>query len=904
MEGGFFCNPIISLSLTIPSCIDIHRLSLSATVLIENWKIKLQIMKLINIPVTGMLLLYAATSTHGAPREETVIDLDAFIVEQTQQAQPESLSPLGTRVKSLFGQELDLMDTPRAVSVITPATRDMLGIDSYDALSKVASGTQRENYFGLAGSAFLRGARAGTYFNGMLRAFNRNEMPMSFGALEGLQLVKGPSPANLSPTLVGGFVLQEPKQPFYDRARSEVKISYGSRNSRRLQVDTGAPFMLGERPAAYRLSYTGNRANRYYDNIRHDYDSIYGSMKVQLSSRQQLFFGAEYYNFRSSEAPGYNRPSADLIRNRQYIIGEAPDITSSAWNNTVVRTLVEYPYNMIVDPAMHALAIRGDIARQRIPENLRQHMIDLSTPQGREQVYRLQASDDVPGFVYNGNPAVLAAMQATTATALAQIDTPLEDAYLYTPEYFAAGGKVLTDEISRRSILADSRDKADSQDFIFFADLETRLDSERSWRLKFFSEGMETEKESTYGFAMHTRQMLANLVWEWQQILPDQRTTYSAGIDLRGSYAQMAQDFDAEPFSRRDLTQPIRGNSVVTAGPQTGPDGQNYWSTFGGASNLSHLQQLAAFFSGKTQLHEKFELMYGLRAEQAWYRSRLPAKVDRATDAFRESRRDQGADQLYQVSLNPLWKVHSQIHLYGALQFGKAVSPADGGTIAGQSTITDVELYEFGIKARSPDDRFFMSMAVYHWNQSTFSIRDASALPLRGQGFELETIYSPLDSLTLIGGFTAQRVHLRTELLGFGALFLTEEEWALQGGILNAAGGRNVRSSNPDHVMDGVPELSAHLYAAWELPAGFRISGGPLWRDSHWHDMGRNLKIPSAVLWNAQLYWEHGNFSLRLHVDNIFDKDTMIALEPIFAAGTLILPGEGRSWKLSAGYQF
>lgn len=852
----------------------------------------------------GGLLLSAATSTQGEPADAEIIDLDAFIVEQTALAQPETLSPLGSRIRSLFGENLGLMETPRSVSVLTPEARDMLGIHSYDDLQRLAVGTQRENYFGLSGSAFLRGARAGTYFNGMLRAFNRNEMPMSFGSLESLQLVRGPAPANLSPTLVGGFVLQEPKPPFYDKTRGEVEIGYGSRNARMFQLDLGGPFLLGKRPAAWRISHTSKRSTRYYDNIRHDFDSIYGSMKIQWNRRQQLFFGGEYYDFRSSEAPGYNRPTQDLIDRREYIIGEAPSIASSAWNGNAVRTLLEYPFTEVVNPAMHALAIRGDIARSRIPDALRQHMIHLGSPEGRDAVYGLRPDDQVPGFVYNGDPQALVELQDIARHALSQIDAPLEDAFLYTPEYFAAGGSVLTETIGRRQILADPRDRADSRDFIVFSDLQTRVDSEQSWRWRLFAEGMETEKESTYGFAMHTRQMLANSLFEYTREFPDQSTRLTFGLDLRAAYARMLQDFDAEPFSRRDLTQAITGNSVVTAGPQTGPDGLNYWSTFGGASNLSHMRQAAVFISGRSIVGDQVELFYGLRGEQAWYQTRPPYAVDRSTPEFERERRASGRADLYQISLNPVWKALPQWHFYGALQYGKGISPADGGTIAGKSSITNVELYELGTRIRTEDDRFYTSVAIYHWNQSTYSVRDASSLPIRAKGLELESVFSPFEQLTLLGGFTAQRTRLRTELLGFGALPLTPEQWALQGGILNAAGGRNVRDTNPDHIKAGVPELSAHLYAALNLPTGLRISAGPLWRDAHWHDMARTWRIPSSIVWNAQVHWQGERFNLRLHVDNVFDQDHMVALEPIFAAGTLVLPGEGRTWRITAGYRF
>jgi outer membrane receptor protein involved in Fe transport len=163
--------------------------------------------------------------------------------------------------------------------------------------------------------------------------------------------------------------------------------------------------------------------------------------------------------------------------------------------------------------------------------------------------------------------------------------------------------------------------------------------------------------------------------------------------------------------------------------------------------------------------------------------------------------------------------------------------------------------------------------------------------------------WSPIESLTVLGAVTAQRVYLRTTTLGFGAIPQDEQGWALNGGILNAAGGRSA-PENPDMVFAGVPEVAAHVYAVLELPGGFQVSGGPIWRDSYYHDMQREFKIPGYVLWSAQLSYDTGDWWVRLNVENLFDEDYLIGQEPVFSAGTLILQGQERQVNLSAGMRF
>jgi outer membrane receptor protein involved in Fe transport len=847
-------------------------------------------------PVWAMGLL-AATSLRGDNVEsQQIVELEAFIVEETAQTQPETLSPLSVRMDSLFGEDMTALEIPRAVTVLSPEMRELLQVDSYEALDRFGAGTQRLNFFGLAGSAFLRGTRAGTYFNGMLRAYQRNEMPMSFGALDGLEIIKGPVPANFSPTLVGGAVNQRPKSPFYDMARGAVEIEFGSWDQRQLQVDYGAPLTLLGKPAAYRVSYTGHRSERYYENVPNDFDSLYGAVKIKLSNRHRLFLGGEIYDFRSSEIPGINRPTQDLIKSGRYVIGEPALLTSSTWDNEVVRPLVSFPYTFSVNPALFALAVPGEIARERIDSSLLSHMLDLNNPDVIESIYEPVDISSVPGFASWGHSGA--------SGYLAQVDKQVQDAYIYTPAYFEAGGTVLTKQLQKNRVLADPGDVADSRDYIAFADLETRLDGDQRLLTRFFLEDLTTTKSSTYGFAFNSEQLVLQGKIEYQRILDSVFSSVSTGLDFRYTDALVLQDFDAEPFSRRDLSlDGISLNSIVRAGGAISPDGLNNWSSFSTASLHSELLQAAWYMDGVIELGERLKVYYGGRLEHAEYDVELPEEIDRVSAETRAARRSSGDEFLWQAHLNPHLEIAPDVYLYGALQMGKALAPGDGGTVSGTDSFTDAELFETGLKANLLDGRLYTSVSTYHWDQATFSTRDASARPLRAKGVEWEIAYSPTDRLTLLGAFTAQRVNLRTDVLGFGAIPQSEEGWALNGGILNATGGRSA-PDNPDMVFAGMPEVTAHLYAAYKLPYGFQLSGGPIWRDGYYHDMQRAMRIPSYVLWTAQLRYDAENWWMRLHVENLFDEEYWIGQEPVFSAGTLILQGSARRYQVTAGFKF
>lgn len=841
--------------------------------------------------------LFAATSLSGSDGETPgIIDLEAFIVEETAQTQQETLSPLSMRVDSLFGLDSSVWELPRSVTLLSPQQMELLQIDSYETLDRAGAGTQRINYFGLAGSPFLRGARAGTYFNGMLRAYQRNEMPMSFGALEGLEIIKGPVPASFVPTLVGGAVNQRPKSPFFDRRRGSLEIGSGSWNTYKLSLDFGEPLLLLGKPAAYRFSYTGTRSDRYYDSVEHDFDSLYGALKMRLSDRHRLFIAAEIYDFRSSEIPGINRPTPELIRSGDYVIGEPPSLTGSAWDGETVRPLLEFPYTLVVNPALHALAIPGEIARSRMDPALLGTLLPLSDPAVLETLYTVLPEASVPGFArWAIGPA---------QSLLESVERIPRDAYLYTPEYFAAGGRALTVTLPRDRVLSDPRDRADSLNALMAIDHETRLEGGGRLQARFYGEHLQTEKLSTYGFAMETRQRILHARIEWSGEPGASDGSFVLGMDVRYAEADMLQDFDAEPFSRRDLSvRAISSNSVVRAGGQRGPDGFNYWSSFGNASQRSESLQTDLFMGGALRLGEAVLVHYGTRGGVNFWETGLPEAVERASTGQRKARKDAHDTVLWQAHLNPVVTLSPRLNAYATVQAGHAVSPGDGGTISGRETFTDVNLYEVGLKLRSLDERLWASLGAYRWEQSTYSNRDAAARPLTGRGIEAELYFAPSATFALVGSATAQRVTIETDLLDFGAIPQDAMGWALNGGILNAAGGR-AAPLNPDLVLAGLPERSIQAHLVWTPTANWIFSLGPIWREAFYHDMQRAMRIPSSVLWNASVKWERGDFWVRVNIENVFDKEYWVGQEPVFSAGTLILQGTPVSWEVSTGMRF
>lgn len=420
-------------------------------------------------------------------QSDGLTELQAFISEETALEDSNSLLPTEALVGGAFFGNMTIMETPRSVTVLTPRIMEEFRIDSFADLANIGAGTEQVNFYGVPGTPSIRGWKGGVFFNGVMRAWQRNEMPTSFGSLEAIEVIKGVAPAQFLTTQVGGMVNLIPKSPFFDRERGEITLKIGSHNFYNLQGDYGAPVLLGDRtPAAYRVSLTVQQADKYHDRIGNDFVSLYASMKVRASERLRFFFGGEYFDYNSNENAGWNRPTPNLIRNGQYVIGEPLSLVRSGNGGVADRNLIDqtvWMYGALGSDPAKAAAFRALVVPAGVVEaGLASGMV---TP-AQVAAMRNLADPVVRADLYSGLPDDIA--QTTSG-------------YLYTPAYFTAGGPVFTESIRGNQVLSDRSDYADSKSFIAFFDTEYIASPEFTITNKFFLEDMSTEKLSSYGYA-------------------------------------------------------------------------------------------------------------------------------------------------------------------------------------------------------------------------------------------------------------------------------------------------------------------------------------------------------------------------------------------------------------------
>jgi iron complex outermembrane receptor protein len=786
-----------------------------------------------------------------------LVTLEDFIVRESAANIAGDLMPTSRPVASVFGSQ-SILETPRSVTVLTPELMQQFQIRDFGDLSKIGAGTHQINYYGVPGIPSLRGAKGSVFFNGIQRGYQRNEMPLSFGSLEGMDVVKGPAPAHFGAALAGGYVNLIPKSPYFDERRGSLQVTVGQYSEYNVQFDVGGPTLMMGLPAAYRISVTGQLADSYYDRIGNDFISLYGSVKAQIAPDVTLFTGAEYFNYKSNENAGWNRPTQGLIDGGRYVIGEPVNLVN--------------PLTGFVD---------------------------------RTQLFGSDARLVVPFSVVNN---ALGAGTVTPAQVALMNNIPGQG-YQYTTNYLNAGGPVFTTPISGSTVLSDNLDFANSQNFFWFGDLEFTGNPDRSVKNQTIIDLIETDKLSSYGYAFQSRQFVFENKTSITEEIERLNTTVTYGTSMRFVSAEQLQDFWDEPFGRRDISSGrISANSRVPAGgPSFESQGINYWhGGFGGvgANVKSNLFQASAFAYTHTKFTEQLSTFlsgvvayapFEVTAPDAWKSGLTQAQIDGYPSVKDEV-------IYFNVGASPQFKLNDHVTFYVTAQTGTAVEPEQGGAIKGRSNFSKNKLLEAGVKTSLIDNRLFTSVSVYQWEQSLFSSIQNRVTELEGEGVEFEATYTPTQALSLIGSIGAQRVTLVSPA-GFRALPLDEAGWALNGGTLQATT-TNILPNNPDRIFPGIPEVQVKLFGIYKFGNGLFANLGGVFSQAYYHNIERTMRIPASYVFNGSIGYSGKNWEISLSIDNITDEDYFLGSDPIFAANTLITKAPERNFRVSTTYKF
>lgn len=221
-----------------------------------------------------------------------------------------------------FGLDKPLLETPRAITLVSDATIARYGIGGVNDLTAITPSAYTASYYGVEGSVSLRGTLAENYFRGFKRGENRGTYSTPLSDAAGIEILRGPPSPIYGAGKVGGLVNFLPKSAAgIDAMSGEVTATYGSYQKRNATAQINEPVALGNATGGLHAYGELDDSFSFYRGLHpsHQLLEVSGNLAQGAWS-----FAADYMYYHSNgdvQTPGWNRLTQTLIDNGNYITG-------------------------------------------------------------------------------------------------------------------------------------------------------------------------------------------------------------------------------------------------------------------------------------------------------------------------------------------------------------------------------------------------------------------------------------------------------------------------------------------------------------------------------------------------------------------------------------------------------
>ncbi|MES2295159.1 MAG: TonB-dependent receptor [Pseudomonadota bacterium] len=256
-----------------------------------------------------------------------------------------------------LGLNKPLIETPRAITVVSDTTIDRYGVTGVDTLTAITPSAYTASFYGVEGAVNLRGTLAESYFRGFKRADNRGTYSTPLGDAAEIEILRGPPSAIYGAGKVGGLVNFVPKSVTQDNIVSgEVTATYGSYSKRNLTGQLGVPLDLGALTGGVHVYGEIDDSFSFYRGIHpsHQLLELSGDLAAGAWSLSSDYM--YYHSNGDVQTPGWNRLTQNLIDNGTYITGRNTSLTDADGNGRLtLNELGGNPY--FFDPNFKPLYI-------------------------------------------------------------------------------------------------------------------------------------------------------------------------------------------------------------------------------------------------------------------------------------------------------------------------------------------------------------------------------------------------------------------------------------------------------------------------------------------------------------------------------------------------------------------
>ena len=774
----------------------------------------------------------------------------------------------GEDVKSIFGFNKSILETPRSVSTVSEELMDRMNMQDIDELVTVSPGSFTQSFFGVAGGLDVRGTPGETYFRGIRRLDNPGNYPTPIGASDRVDIVRGPASPIYGPSKIGGYLNFNPKSARIEETGAYIEentgaLSYttGSWDKSVLTAEVGGPAEFAGKPMGFYLYGELENSDSFYENAPGVEQSlIQASFDMDLNDKVQLQFGGMYHDYSGAQNAGWNRITQDLIDNGTYITG-SPSPLDTDGDGKISHQ--EYDVNGDGFTDLNPFAFwSGD---NGLPAN--------ST----------LTFDDISGFF---NSDLLALNDVGTAI------------------------------LDPKTTLIGAEDHLENQVATLYFDVI--IDTDAGWEVKnqLFYESYENVNENAYGFS----QFHETYVIEEKLVLSKTYTFDSlvASVQLSPSIRftdfEHGDDYTNEYFGRRDLTGPSTALDARLLATSIDDDYTEYY--------IGEYTDIGLAFLTDLSWENGLSLLIGARHDRLDMESRQPADKlllassnNFCTDG---SCIDLAAED--DVSGNS-WTVSLSYEIANTGIIPYVTVSEQATVIAGQGaelTVSNVasggafdssELTEFGVKGELLEDgRLYFSLSHYEQERTDFSAQSiVTNQAVKTEGTEFELRWAVNDAL-FVGATYTNVEALNLASIDDGSRFSfygAEDLPAIDPALLfggQIGGPVNVAASGGRRA--GMPENIYSVYGTYLFDNGVSVSASATDVDSVASGFSNSITLPAYTLVNMTLGYETESWKFSLTGKNLTDERYFRSNFPNLFGSTIVLPELPRHFIAKAQYSF
>ncbi|MEO7053848.1 MAG: TonB-dependent receptor [Rhizomicrobium sp.] len=258
-----------------------------------------------------------------------------------------------------LGLDKPLIETPRAVTVVSDTTIDRYGVTGVDTLTAITPSAYTASFYGVEGAVNLRGTLAESYFRGFKRADNRGTYSTPLGDAAQIEILRGPPSAIFGAGKVGGLINFVPKSVAASEdsiVSGEVTASYGSYSKRNMTGQIGLPLDLGAVQGGLHVYGELDDSFSFYRGIHPSHQLVELSGDFQMGAWSLSSDYMYYHSNGDVQTPGWNRLTQSLIDNGTYITGRNTSLKDADGNGRLtLNELGGNPY--FFDPNFKPLYI-------------------------------------------------------------------------------------------------------------------------------------------------------------------------------------------------------------------------------------------------------------------------------------------------------------------------------------------------------------------------------------------------------------------------------------------------------------------------------------------------------------------------------------------------------------------